>query len=163
MIILVMGVSGSGKSTIGKMLAEKLKWQFQDADDFHSQDNIEKMKRGIPLTDKDRTPWLHTIQQAIKNWLEEKRNVVLACSALKESYREELCYSHEQVHFVYLEGSYELVKDRIRNRKDHFMNESLLKSQFETLEEPVEGIHVNIAHSPEAIVNEIVSRLDIEF
>lgn len=161
MVILVMGVSGSGKSTVGKMLAEKLQWKFKDADEFHSQANIEKMKKGIPLTDEDREPWLQKMQDTILQWLKDDKDVVLACSALKESYREKLCYCQEQVTLVYLEASCELIKQRLKNRKGHFMNEDLLESQFETLEKPVEGIHVNIAKPPEAIVNQIIERLDL--
>ena len=157
-----MGVSGSGKSTIGKMLADKLKWEFEDADDFHSQDSIKKMKRGIPLTEEDRNPWLQTIQDAINQWLEEGKNVVLACSALKEDYREKFCYGQDQVTLVYLQGSYEVIKQRLGNRKDHFMDENLLESQFETLEEPTEGIHVKITNSPETVVNEIIEQFKEE-
>lgn len=160
MIILVMGVSGSGKTTIGKMLAEKLQWQFQDADDFHPPANIAKMKQGIPLTDEDRNPWLEAMQQAILQWSETGKDTVLACSALKKSYREQLCYCKDQVSLVYLKASYDLIKQRLKNRKDHFMNKNLLKSQFETLEEPVQGIHVDIENPPEVVVSQIINRLE---
>lgn len=161
MIVIVMGVSGSGKTTIGKMLAELLHWEFYDADSFHSQANIEKMSRGIPLNDKDRLPWLQTIQKAMQKWLEQNKNVVLACSALKDSYRQALCLDKKQVQIVYLKGSIELIAQRLAQRQNHFMKAELLQSQFLSLEEPKEVIIIDIAQPPQAIIQEIKSHLKL--
>ncbi|MBW4450006.1 MAG: gluconokinase [Spirirestis rafaelensis WJT71-NPBG6] len=161
MIILVMGVSGSGKTTIGQLLAESLHWEFRDADSFHSPENVEKMRHGIPLNDLDRMPWLLAMQQAIQDWLQENKNVVLACSALKDSYRQYLLIGNEGVKLVYLKGSFELIQERLQERHNHFMSEKLLKSQFDTLEEPAEGILVDVFESPEEIVQNIITALGI--
>jgi gluconokinase len=154
MVIIIMGVSGSGKTTIGQMLAESLHWEFQDADSYHSSDNIEKMRHGIPLNDVDRIPWLQSLQIAITNWLQENRNVVLACSALKASYRQYLVLSSD-VKLVYLHGSFELIKDRLQKRQNHFMGVELLTSQFESLEEPNNVIRVDISQNPQVIIQDI--------
>lgn len=138
MIVVVIGVSGSGKSTIGRRLARRLGWEFRDADEFHSSQNIAKMSRGEPLDDADREPWLKSIRSAMAGWLEEKRNVVLACSALKTSYRDILKKNCEPVVFLYLKGSFELLKRRMAGRKRHFMKVDMLTSQFAALEEPTE-------------------------
>ena len=119
MIVIVMGTTGSGKTTIGTLLAKRLGWQFVDADDFHPQANVEKMKHGIPLTDADREPWLKALRDRIVEWRDEKRQVVLACSALKQSYRDELRASSE-VRFVYLKGDYELFSKRVLVQKGAF-------------------------------------------
>jgi gluconokinase len=161
MIILVMGVSGSGKTTIGQLLAKSLHWEFKDADSFHSSENIEKMRHGISLNDLDRMPWLLAMQQAIKHWLEENKNVVLACSALKASYREYLLIGYEGVKLVYLKGSFELIQKRLQERHNHFMSEKLLKSQFDTLEEPYDAISVDVSESQEKIVQNIITALGI--
>ncbi|MBD0262555.1 MAG: gluconokinase [Tolypothrix sp. Co-bin9] len=161
MIILVMGVSGSGKTTIGQLLAESLQWEFRDADSFHSSENIEKMRHGIPLNDLDRMPWLLAMQQAIQYWLQENKNVVLACSALKDSYRQYLLIGNEGVKLVYLKGSFELIRKRLQERHNHFMSEKLLKSQFHTLEEPSNAILVDVSESQEEIVQNIITALGI--
>jgi len=161
MIVMIMGTTGSGKSTVGRLLAERLGWEFADADDFHSPANIEKMKRGIPLTDADRAPWLKAMHDKIVLWISEKKNVVLACSALKQSYRNELLVSSD-VKLVYLKGTYELLYRRLLSRKEHFANEKLLASQFETLEEPSDAVTVDASHSPEEIVAEICRRLGLD-
>jgi gluconokinase len=155
MIILIIGVSGSGKTTTGKLLADSLHWEFRDADAFHSPANIEKMRRGIPLSDADRKPWLEDLQTAIALWLRENKNVVLACSALKASYRQFLLLDSERIKLVYLKGSFELIQKRLQERHNHFMSEKLLNSQFEALEEPSDAISVDVSESPEEIVRRI--------
>lgn len=160
MIILVMGVSGAGKTTIGQQLAETLYWQFQDADRFHSAANIEKMRRGIPLSDSDRLPWLLAMQQAIAGWLQTQTNTVLACSALKSEYRQRLSQS-SQVKQVYLKGSFALIQQRLQQRQEHYMPADLLQSQFDTLEEPEDAFQVHIDQSPTAIVAQIRQALNV--
>ena len=159
MIILVMGVSGSGKSSVGELLAKSLHWEFSDGDSFHSSANVDKMRHGIPLTDADRMPWLQDIQAAIKDWLQENKNVVLVCSALKESYRQMLLVDKEQMKMVYLKGSFELIEQRLRSRSHHYMLLDLLQSQFDTLEEPTDAIKVDISEPPEVIVQHIIASL----
>ncbi|QHG17274.1 gluconokinase [Nostoc sp. ATCC 53789] len=159
MIIIVMGVSGSGKTTIGKLLADSLGWEFSDADSFHSPENVEKMRRGIPLTEADRMPWLQDLQAAIKHWLQENKNVVLACSALKDSYRQFLVSDSVRTKLVYLKGSYELIQIRLKERSNHYMSEKLLNSQFDTLEEPLDTISMDVAQPPQIIVQNIRTAL----
>ena len=154
MIILVMGVTGSGKTTVGKALAESVHWQFADADDFHSPANISKMRAGIPLDDADRVPWLAALRMQIDNWLRAGTNAVLACSALKQAYREQLVASSE-VRVVYLRGSRELIAKRLKERHGHYMDPNLLPSQFATLEEPRDALAVDV----DASVDEIVGRI----
>src|SRR5580658_2809687 len=158
MIVIVMGTTGSGKTTIGSLLAKCTGWQFVDADDFHPPANVEKMKHGIPLTDADREPWLRALHDKIVEWTAEKRNVVLACSALKQSYRDEL-RANSEVKFVYLKGSYELFSRRVLSRKGHFAKQDLIASQFAALEEPTDAIVADASHSPEEIVSEVRSKL----
>lgn len=155
MVIIVMGVSGSGKSRIGQLLADRLSVPFHDADDFHTPGNVEKMAQGIPLTDADRVPWLKILADHVGRWNEDG-GVVLACSALKESYRALLSDRYTaDVRFVYLQGSKELILARMRAR-EHFFPPQLLDSQFADLEEPERAIVVDIDQTPEAIVEEIV-------
>ena len=154
MVILLMGVTGSGKTTIGLALAGSLQWQFVDADDFHSPANVAKMRAGIPLDDADRVPWLATFDDAIAGWLEAQTSVVLACSALKQSYREQLLVSPD-VKLVYLRGGHELIAERISQRHGHYMDPSLLPSQFAALEEPQDAVVVDV----EADVPEIVAQI----
>ncbi|MGL5795224.1 MAG: gluconokinase [Waterburya sp.] len=158
MFYVIMGVSGSGKSTIGKMLSDRTGWAFYDADDFHPQANIEKMNRGIPLTDSDRAPWLKKLQQLIAETLDKQQTGILACSALKSEYREILSNNHPDVVFIYLRGDYSSIQARIKQRQGHFMGEDLLRSQFETLEEPESVIAIDVTLEPEAIVTEILSK-----
>jgi gluconokinase len=160
MIIVVMGVTGSGKTTIGSMLAERLGFAFADADDFHSAANKEKMHKGIPLTDADRQPWLAAMHDQIAKWIASNQNAVLACSALKNSYRRQL-WEGPEAQFVYLRGSYELIAERLRQRKGHFADEHILAGQFADLEEPPDAISVDIAPPPEKIVAEISRRLKL--
>jgi gluconokinase len=161
MVIVVMGPTGSGKTTIGSLLAQQLGWDFVDADQFHSAANKEKMHQGIPLTDADRAPWLAAIHQQIEQWLAEGRNVVLACSALKQSYRE-LLWRGGDVKLVYLKGSYELIAQRLLTRHGHFADEHILAGQFADLEEPTDAITVDISAPPAEIVEEICRRLGLQ-
>ncbi|HET6177127.1 MAG TPA: gluconokinase [Candidatus Sulfotelmatobacter sp.] len=160
MIVIVMGVTGSGKTTVGRLLAEQLGWQFADADDFHPQSNVEKMRQGTALTDDDRQPWLERLRAAIDSWIVEGRNAVLACSALKRSYRQEL-EAGPEVRFVYLKGSAELIAERVRARHGHFAGEQILAGQFADLEEPEDALIVDIAATPQEIVVEIRGKLGI--
>jgi gluconokinase len=156
-----MGVEGSGKTTIGKLLAEHLGWSFADADSFHSQENIAKMKQGIPLTDSDRAGWLAAIHEAALNWEAEGQNAIITCSALKNSYRELIQAGTKDLRFIYLKGSYELIAQRLSQRKDHFAKGNLLASQFADLEEPKDVITVDITPAPEVIAKEIRRQLGI--
>ena len=157
-IVFVMGVSGCGKSTIGKLLAEKMNFSFFDGDDYHPQENIKKMSQGIPLDDNDRQGWLEALNNLAKTNLEQ--GAVIACSALKETYRVILKSDiAEQCHFLFLDGSFEEIKERIEQRKGHFMTSDLLKSQFDTLEVPDEAITVSILDSPEKIVAQTLEQL----
>jgi gluconokinase len=161
MIIVVMGVSGSGKTTVGQLLAEALGWTFKDADAFHAPENVEKMRLGIPLTEADRKPWLQDLQTAIKYWLKENQNVVLACSALKDSYRQFLLVDSDRVKLIYLKGNYQLIQQRLQMRENHYMSDKLLESQFQTLEEPLDTIYMDVSQLPETIVNNIRIALEI--
>jgi gluconokinase len=160
MIIVVMGPTGSGKTTIGILLARPHGWDFVDADAFHSAANKAKMHQGIPLTDADRAPWLAAIRKEMERWIAEKRNVVLACSALKQSYRDQLCRGAE-VKLVYLRGSYQLIAQRLLTRHGHFADEHILAGQFADLEEPTDALVVDISATPEAIVEEICRGLEL--
>ncbi len=160
MIVIVMGVVGAGKTTVGRLLAEQLDWQFADADDFHPPSNVEKIRQGIALSDDDRKPWLACLRAAITNWIAGKRNVVLACSALKRSYRREL-EAGPAVRFVYLKGSADLIEARLRSRQGHFAGEPILASQFADLEEPERAVTVEIASTPSEIVAEIRQKLGL--
>jgi len=160
MIVIVMGVTGAGKSTVGRLLAAQLGWNFSDADDFHPKANIEKIHRGIPLTDADRQPWLASLRAAILSWIHEQKNVVLACSALKRDYRQEL-QAGPEVCFVYLKGSASVITDRLRLRHGHFADEKILAGQFADLEEPKRAVTVDISPPPEEIVSEIRQKLGI--
>ncbi len=157
-IVVVMGVTGSGKTTIGILLAQRVGWEFVDADSFHSSANKEKIRQGIALDDADRAPWLRALRDAMEGWVAEHKNVVLACSALKRSYRDELCVAGKSK-FVYLKGSYDLIYQRLRQRHGHFASESILASQFAALEEPDDAITVDIDHPGDEIVDEIVRQL----
>ncbi|NEO28981.1 MAG: gluconokinase [Symploca sp. SIO3C6] len=158
-----MGVSGSGKSSVGQTLARKLGWDFYDADSFHSATAIEKMRRGIPLNDNDRHPWLKELQSAITRWLQAGKNTVLACSALKSSYRQILYCQHQQVKLIYLQGNFELIFARLKARQHHFMRANLLQTQFDILEEPKssEAIYIDISQPIQLIVQEIINQLEL--
>ncbi len=160
MIIILLGVSGSGKSTVGKMLAESLSCDFFDADDFHNPENKAKMNKGIPLADEDRIPWLDTLNQLIQNLCEQNKDAVLACSALKNSYRYHISGNIGKcIRWIYLKGDFETINARLSNRKGHFFDPDLLRSQFETLEEPTNAFTVDIRYSPKEIVDFILSKI----
>lgn len=152
--MILMGVAGSGKTTVGRLLAERTGATFYDADDFHPPANVEKMRGGVPLTDEDRMPWLEALRTLVASCLERGERAVLACSALKEKYRERLLVD-ERVKFVYLKGDYELIEQRLKNRGGHFMKREMLDSQFDALEEPRRALHVEIDARPEEIVESI--------
>ncbi len=158
MIVIVMGVVGAGKTTVGRLLAEQLGWEFADADDFHPLSNVEKIRHGTALSDDDRKPWLEALREAITHWIAEGRSAVLACSALKRSYRQEL-QTGPQVRFVYLRGSADLIAERLRSRHGHFANEQILASQLADLEEPEAAATFDIAATPQQIVAEIRQKL----
>jgi len=155
-VIIVMGVSGSGKSSIGQLLAEELFIPFIDADDYHPKSNVEKMSQGIPLNDTDRIPWLNALNLvAIDN---VHNGCVIACSALKKDYRSRLGQSIESnILKVYLKGSFDVIYDRMQNRKEHFMGAEMLKSQYDTLEEPEDALVISIVDTPQVIIQKIKS------
>jgi len=161
MIIILMGVSGSGKTTIGQRLAQALGWPFYDGDQFHPQANIAKMQQGMPLTDADRWPWLQALRAHIATCIQQGVSVVLACSALKQVYRESLLIDKAEVKLVYLKGDYDLIHERLAQRHGHFMPPGLLASQFAALEEPERGVVVNVAHPPKTVVALIRQHLGV--
>jgi len=150
MIVIIMGVSGSGKTTVGQLLAQELSWKFYDADDFHSAANKDKMSRGVPLTDEDRVDWLTSLQKLLNQKLEAKQSIVLACSALKQDYRNLLRVNNE-VRFVYLQGTYQQIEARMKERNDHYMKPEMLASQFAILEEPTDALIVDISKTQKEI------------
>ncbi|MBL8057327.1 MAG: gluconokinase [Anaerolineales bacterium] len=158
MIVIVMGVSGCGKTTVGARLAERLGWPFYDGDDFHSPANKAKMGRGLPLDDADRAGWLAALADLLRAHLAEGRSVVLACSALKQRYRDQLRVAPE-VRFVYLRGSYGQILARLQARAGHYMKPALLASQFAALEPPDDALTVDIAAQPAEMVEQIVRAL----
>lgn len=158
---MLMGVSGSGKSTVGKLLAARLGWEFHDGDDLHSEDSVRKMASGIPLTDDDRWPWLERIGQVMEQCDRAGHNAVIACSALRRVYRDDLRQRSFDVRFVYLRSDRINILERLRKRVDHFMPETLLDSQFATLEEPHKAITVDAMRSPEDLVDIIVRSLSL--
>lgn len=160
MIVIVMGVVGAGKTTAGRLLAQQLGWEFADADDYHSAGNKEKIHRGIPLTDADREPWLERLHNEIANWVASGTNSVLACSALKRKYRNELRVGPE-VKFVYLKGDAALIDSRLRARKGHFADDKILASQLAELEEPQDAVTVAIDGTPAQIVAAIRQQLGL--
>jgi gluconokinase len=153
---ILMGVSGSGKTSVGKALAKHLGWEFYDADDFHPPANVAKMASGIPLDDADRAPWLAALHDLIESSLKADRPGVLACSALKTRYRTQLVDGNQAVCIVYLKGSYELIWSRMQKRTDHYMKAEMLKSQFEALEEPTNALIADVALPVDEIVQQIL-------
>ena len=160
-VIVVMGVSGSGKTSVGSELAQRVGWQFFDGDDFHPPQNVQKMAQGTPLNDADRIPWLETLQKLIHTQISQGNSIVLACSALKASYREILCKNNPEVMFVHLAGDFQLIADRMRERSDHYMQANMLESQFATLEVPADAWSVSVDQPVANIVEEILQSLGL--
>jgi gluconokinase len=160
-IVIVFGVSGAGKTTIGELLVRELGWHFYEADEFHSDASVEKMRRGVALTDEDRWPWLEKLRELVEQSVAANENAVLACSALKRAYRERLRVNAE-VKFVFLRGDYAVIEKQLRQRSGHFMNPELLRSQFADLEEPKpdeDVVTIELGRTPPALVEEIKSKL----
>ena len=155
MIVLVMGVSGSGKNTVGEPLAKRLGWKFIDGDDYHPPENVKKMAAGIALQDEDRWPWLDRLNALLR----KEKHAVVACSALKEAYRRRLLAGIADHAIVHLRGSFELIRGRVEARKHRYMPASLLQSQFDALEPPADAIEVDIARDPDVNVAELAARL----
>lgn len=160
--IVLMGVSGSGKTAVGKALSDALGWQFYDGDDFHPPENVAKMADGIPLTDKDRAPWLDNLHDLIAKAINTRNPIVLACSALKETYRGILRKGNPGIVFVYLKGDFDLIFKRMQQRKGHYMRPEMLRSQFETLEEPADALVVTIDKDVASITKRIIQELNLE-
>lgn len=163
MIVVLMGVTASGKSTIGELAAEKTGWQFAEGDSFHSQANRDKMHRGIPLNDEDRAPWLASLHELLLGWDRSRTSGILACSALKQKYRDELARDipPERLRFAFLDVPRQELEKRLRERKGHYMNPSLLESQIETLEIPSDAIHLDGTKPPDETVRRILDELGI--
>ena len=157
MIVLLMGVSGAGKTTVGTMLASQLEWEFADGDDYHPAANVEKMRNGIPLTDADRKPWLESLRSLMVTWIAAGKSAVLACSALKQAYRDRLTVGAVRV--VYLKADRELLRERLLLRRGRYMKEGMLESQIETLEEPADAIVLDARLSVTDTVREIRARV----
>ncbi len=153
-----MGVSGCGKTTIAKILAKKLKWDYIEGDQYHTPENITRMSHGIPLTDQDRAIWLNTLANLISDQLQTNQQAVLACSALKQKYRQQLAVN-QQVRFVYLKADQDLLLQRLQQRNSHFMKPGMLTSQFQALEEPADAITLDANEEPEKIVEKVIMEL----
>ncbi len=158
MIYLIMGVSGSGKTTIGKALSHELGYAFYDADDFHPPDNIAKMSQGLPLNDSDRLPWLLVIKSVINEHQQLQKDAIITCSALKQSYRDLLAENTTNLIWIYLQGNYETILKRLQQRSQHFMKENMLISQFKTLEEPANAMFMDVNLPVSEIVKEIINQ-----
>ena len=159
MIVILMGVSGVGKTTIGQILSDKLGWPLSDADEFHSPASIEKMRNGIPLEDADRWPWLDRMNAMLVEKEARGESVLLACSALKQVYRDRLAKGTADLRWIYLKGNFDLIRERLEARKGHYMKAGLLESQFATLEEPGNALDVDINDTPDAIADSILRQL----
>jgi len=162
MVIILMGVSGVGKTTVGQLLARDLNWPFYEGDDFHPQSNVVKMAQGISLTDDDRWPWLDELHKLIDDLVASGQNAVVACSALREAYRQHLWGGDARVVFVYLKGDYELISSRLAERQEHFMKADLLESQYRTLEEPEGVTTLDVGLEPVGIVEATKQALGLQ-
>lgn len=160
--LILMGVSGCGKTSVGELLSQELGWPFYDGDDFHPPANVAKMAAGTPLDDADRQPWLQALHDLIHQHLEEGKSILLACSALKEAYRETLAACNPGTLFVYLKGDFDLIFGRMQARAGHYMKAEMLRSQFEALEEPEEALVVNIDQGAEQITAIIIRELQVD-
>jgi gluconokinase len=156
--VIIMGVSGCGKTTIGCRLAKQLGWRFIESDNFHSNENVQKMASGIPLTDEDRQPWLDSLHAALVDCSRTNQSLVMACSALKEKYRQVLKSDIKNIIFIYLKGDYDLIWQRMKTRQ-HFMKPEMLRSQFEALEEPLDAIVIDISRSPDQMIEDILVQI----
>ena len=159
MIVVIMGVSGCGKTTVGQLYAQSHGWKFLDADDYHSPQNIAKMREGVPLQDEDRWPWLDRLNALLKEVSSGNKSCVLACSALKQRYRDRIARDLPGLRWVYLKGSFHLIEARLKARKGHYMKAGLLESQFAALEEPGNAITLDIAPSPAELVERLGAAL----
>jgi gluconokinase len=160
-IVIVMGVTGCGKTKVGAMLAEDCGWAFHDADDFHPAENVAKMKSGVALTDDDRSPWLARLNALLLDAERQGKSIVLACSALKQVYRDRLTCGCATARFILLDGDMELIRARLATRRGHYMNPRLLASQFAILEPPREALRLDVAESPAALVQSIRTQLEV--
>jgi len=158
MVIIVMGVMGSGKTTLGRSLSKALACPFFDGDDFHPAENRDKMAKGIPLTDEDRGPWLGALSDAIRRWEKDPSLTVLACSALKRVYRDTLA-SAGKVRWVYLKGEEGIIRERLKGREGHFADPGILSAQFADLEEPQDALVVDIRQEPDTMTDQVVKAL----
>jgi gluconokinase len=159
MIIVLMGVSGSGKTTVGRILSDRLGWRFVDADDFHPASNVQKMRSGTPLTDEDRWPWLDRLNTLLRVEQSNGRDVIIGCSALKARYRQRLSAGLADVRWVHLKGSFELIESRLKARRGHYMPPTLLASQFAALEEPEEALVLDIGAEPQTLASQLIESL----
>jgi gluconokinase len=159
MIVVLMGVSGCGKTTVGDLVARQLGWPYLDADDHHPPANVDKMRAGTPLTDADRWPWLDCLNRLLREHQSAGKNVILGCSALRQVYRERLAQGLDDVRWVHLTGSFDLIASRLQARKHRYMPATLLRSQFDTLEPPTDALEVDIADPPEALARRIAQKL----
>ena len=160
--LVLLGVSGCGKTSVGQSISEQLVWPFFDGDDFHSPENVCKMSKGIPLNDVDRTNWLETLNNLISEKLRADENLVVACSALKAKYRQQLRFGNEGLIFVFLKGDFDLIWSRMQTRNDHYMKPEMLISQFNTLETPSKALVINIERPLSEIVQEIIELVTVE-
>ena len=159
MIFIVMGVSGSGKTTVAKAVSNKFGWKYYEGDEYHPAENVEKMKNWIPLNDEDRLPWLLSLRKVVEEAISKRENIVISCSALKEAYRKILKVS-EEVKFIYLKGSYDLIRKRMEERIPHFFKPEMLKSQFDVLKEPQQAIEIDISKSSESIIGDLIDKIN---
>ena len=157
--VILMGVSGCGKTAVGIRLAHELGWPFYDGDDFHPRENVEKMSNGIPLDDEDRTQWLAALHEMIVTHLAQDQSMLMACSALKQKYRDQLAGGNTGTVFIYLKGDFDLIFERMRMRSGHYMKAEMLRSQFDALEEPNDALLVDVNQSLDVIVDQIITEL----